>query len=101
MPTIKFSHRYTKMFGITVNGEKALLLQVFPIDHKDLSNVFIAYDTEISDTKEHYKLPTGKLLVLLFINDNGTVFTTIRRWTPQKAEYYTGLMGKEFEITFV
>lgn len=85
-----------------MNGEKVLLLQVFIVDRADLSETFVAYDTEIERTGEYYSLPKGKLLVLFLIPCYGSgAFTTIRRWTPAKEKYYKSLMGKEFvlEIT--
>ncbi len=43
--------------------------------------------------------PAGKVLVLLFRSDC-FLFTTIRRYTPRKYEYYMGCRGEEFEIVF-
>ena len=71
-------------------------MQVFKIDGKDLSQNFIDYDTHI-EPSGFYELPKGLVLVLLFA-ESETVFTTIRRWTPQKEKYYRSMMGNEFEI---
>jgi hypothetical protein len=92
MPTIKFSHRYSKM---AIQTECAKLLQVFVIEYSELSKQFIEYDTFYLDNGiEFYPLPKSKLLVLLFQDgDNDYVFTTIRRWTLKKEEYYKSLMG--------
>ena len=78
--------------------EKALLLDVFKSHYRDLSNIFIAYDTEILATHDYYSLPKTDLLISLLHTDNGQVFTTARRWTPQKEAYYRSLRGQEFFI---
>jgi hypothetical protein len=67
MHTIKFSHRYTKM----PDRDTAILLQVFKTHYRDLSNVFIAYDTEILNSHDYYPLPKTDLIVLFLIADNG------------------------------
>ena len=94
MKTIKFKHRYTKAPYLY----KAILLQIFKIHYKDLSKVFISYDTEIFGTLEFYKLPKTDLLVLFFISKGEDAFTTIRRWTPEKFDYYSKLVGQEVKI---
>jgi hypothetical protein len=94
MHTITFSHRYTKM----PDRGKAILLQVFKTHYKDLSNVFVAYDTEILNSHDYYPLPKTDLIVLLLIADDGRTWTTIRRWTPQKEKYYRSITGQEVKI---
>jgi len=98
-PKIKFSHRYTKL---AIQTECATLIQVFIIDSSELTKEFIEYDTfyGVKEGKpQFYELPKGKLLVLLFQeNDNDYLFTTIRRWTPQKEKYYKSMQGNIFEI---
>lgn len=110
MKKIKFSHLYEK-FNHTCEGvpnppEYAVLLEVFLVDDvEDLHPRFVEYDTLYFDKNPdqrrwvHYKLPAGKVLVLLFRSDC-FLFTTIRRYTPRKYEYYMGCRGEEFEIVF-
>ena len=103
MKQIKFSHIYFKM----PKGDKADLIQIFVVDKKELSEIFLDYDTTYSEytddnktgiaTVGHYPLPNGKLIVLL-LNTNGKVWTTIRRWTPEKEKYYRECIGETFEI---
>lgn len=105
---IKFSHIYRKL---QIGGEtvkEATLLQIFKCNYKELNDHFINYDTWFVDTVKgqllsgYYALPKTDLLVLLFAVKtwHGTpyIFTTIRRWTPEKEKYYRGLIGKEVEI---
>lgn len=54
------------------------------------------------EADKHYKLPETDLLVLLFrpyttIKNSG-LFTTIRRWTPEKEKYYQSKTGKIFDV---
>lgn len=47
---------------------------------------------------EKYPLPPrGEYLLLLFIAD-GAIFTTLRRRTHEKEQYYVSKIGEEFEI---
>lgn len=98
MNTIKFSHHYPKM---PENTRRTRILQIFLCDRKDLGELFVNYDTAYS--QGFYELPKGKLIVLLLQSiGNGMFFgdlwTTIRRWTPEKELYYRGLIGKEVEV---
>ena len=103
MPQIRFSHLYHKL-GDGEPPEEAQLLQVFTCDRKDLSDEFVGYDTAYYDGKKdmvsYYPLPGGKLLVLVFLDfeDNRVLFTTIRRWTPEKEKYYRSQTGKVFDV---
>jgi hypothetical protein len=98
MAKIKFSHkRYTKL---AIQTECARLLQVFIADYSELSKEFIEYDTSYWDEEvKFYELPKTKLLILLFQDeDNGYLFTTVRRWTPRKEEYYRSLQGEILDV---
>ena len=97
MKKIKFSNEYNKFFGAE-KGEPLKLLQVFVLNFKDLSKSFIEYDT-ITTKGTKYDLPRGKLIALLFyIPRMSSSFTTVRRWTPQKEEYYRASMGEAFKM---
>lgn len=95
MNQIKFSYEYWKL-GELQHRDMVTLMQAFVADKKDLSQVFIEYDTH-KVKGGFYPLPNGKLIVLLF-GGSETVFTTIRRWTPEKEKYYKSSMGELFEI---
>lgn len=93
MPKIKFIHPFKKLLAAPTG--KALLLDVFMVDMESLSPQFIAYDTD----NGAYSLPkTGRMMMLLFLGDNGT-FTTMRScWPMEKIDYYRSNVGKMFEI---
>ncbi len=108
MLKIKFSEEYSKMLNNS-QGEaprKAILLETFIVETKELHPRFVEYDTSYFDKKEnnwaYYKLPQDKVIVLLlrtdYANDEVMMWTTIRRYTPQKFEYYKKNRMEEFEI---
>ena len=113
MPRIKFSHVYTKMPNLlNSDGWENYLVGVSVVNLEDLPERFIAYDTEIFEyypkktpPSSFYPLPNkGKFMILTLFckggnNEKGRkVWTTIRRWTPRKEQYYRGLIGQEVEI---
>lgn len=115
MNEIKFSHEYYKMpFEDWIPNTKltADVLEVLISERKELSKEFIEYDTAFCECvakeekkyhKGYYPLPNGKLLILLLVTTNSSgkhLWTTIRRWTPEKERYYKSLRGKEVEIVF-
>ena len=105
MKTIKFTHRYCKLgkpgMGAIEDGDTAQLLQVFECNRNDLSPAMISADTVyiVNGEPQHYELPKGKLLFLLFMNDNGYLFPTIRSgWRDDKRDYYKAAMGEMFRV---
>ena len=96
MNQIKFSHQYEKMPD-DVHLSTALLLEVLSANSVDLSEIFTLYDTKIKGKEDFYKLPRGKLLILLLLSGN-RLWTTIRRQTDEKEVYYRSLRGQQVEI---
>lgn len=81
------------------------LMQIFICDYKDLSNMFKQYDItyEKLDDAGEYELPKTKLMVLIletYVLETHTnsLWTTIRRWTPEKERYYQSLVGQQVGI---
>jgi hypothetical protein len=72
--------------------ENSELLEVFIEDRKNLSDVFVEYDTVTTDG-HHYQLPSTTLIVLLLKTNHGELWTTMRRWTVSKEQYYRALRG--------
>lgn len=80
------------------------MLHVFLEETKNLHRAFIDYDTLYFDSENkqnYYQLPEGKILVLLFGDIGNTSFTTIRRWTPEKEQYYRSHIGEMFKVEFL
>lgn len=98
MKTIKFSHEYVKF---PPDDDPSVLLEVFTVDVKDLSSMFLEYDTKIVGGGR-YPLPKrGAFLVLLLYQaSNKHLWTTIRRQTPEKEAYYRSLIGREFSMSY-
>lgn len=93
-PIIKFSKRYKKLTGKT----QAVLKLATRVLLEYQSPWFLNYDTEAEDGS-HYALPSkGEYILLLFEESYGSIFTTIRRYTPQKYDYYRDQVGKFFTI---
>lgn len=108
MPRIRFSHRYLKMHqnANVMLPKYAVLLDLYVTNAKDLHPVFVEYDTKYYECLDkivwkNYKLPEGKVMVLLLLTDMRTsmmMWTTIRRHTEAKHAYYRQLVGETFEI---
>lgn len=100
---ITFSHTgYLKFEDIEIDRE-VLLLEVFVTKTSDLSEGFIKYDTtyiERDGSKKNYPLPKGKVIVLLLKDYGGSLFTTVRRFTEKKYEFYVQSKGKMFDLNF-
>ena len=99
MNEIKFSHRYYKM--PLPLPFKAKLLHVFITNTKFIHKDFMDYDTAyfhpVKFDRAFYELPKGTILVLLLLSEDKKLFTTIRRYTPQKWNYYNGKRGEIFD----
>jgi hypothetical protein len=96
MNTIRFSKNYMKL-PAKANGKVAILLYVREVELGKQINWFLMYDTTAIDGT-NYKLPQiGRYLLLLFELE-GTIFTTLRRYTKLKATYYMANVGKEYLV---
>lgn len=98
MKQIKFSYLYEKM---NWQPKTAKLLQVLKVNYNDLSEGFVAYDTAFHEDygMKYYSLPkTDLILLILFDLEREIIWTTIRRFTPKKWEYYKGSESEVFDI---
>ena len=100
MIDIKFSHMYWKM--PTEGLAETYLIGVSRIAIEKLPKSFIKYDTAYDPTA-NYPLPEkGEYMVLtLWTADQGELWTTIRRWTPEKEKYYQEHLGEKVGIVFI
>ena len=83
----------------------AKLLSVKIENRKKLDPGLVEYDTiyydgPLNDNEEYYPLPNGLLLVLTFTGEKLIPFTTIRRATAKKQEYYERNIGQWFDIVY-
>ena len=100
MRKIKFSHHYLKLMGVD-NSEPVTLVQVWNTNTTELMDEFIEYDTvyfENGEKKNYYLQVPMICMVLFFVDSSGKLFTTIRRTTPKKEEYYNTCIGSDFEL---
>lgn len=95
--TIKFSHDYEKL-PLLWENTRAVLLRVQRVRLEDQSFAFIDYDTKIRQGG-YYPLPkAGDFIVLLFQHETGMLFTTIRRYTYEKKEFYLNHRQESFRL---
>jgi hypothetical protein len=96
---IKFSGHFKKM---PLDYESSMLLEVFVVSAETLSQAFVNYDAT-KDDGTFYRLPKhGRVLVLLLCTSvNKELWTTVRRFTPVKHDYYRGLIGTIQECNIV
>lgn len=95
MRSIKFSHKYYKF---PAAFEKSKISQIIVMDENDISQPFREYDTVFTSSIAEdgfYPLPKGKVILIFLIANSGMgwLWTTIRRWTPEKEKYYQDLVG--------
>jgi hypothetical protein len=105
MNEIKFSHEYLKFPFVNMGECPCRLLEVVKVHYDKLGEEFVKYDTAYwvdPDNVGYYKLPKTDLLLLLLqthsLTGNSRLFTTIRRWTPKKEDYYRSKIGEGFKI---
>lgn len=100
MNKIKFSNEYFKLANIynKIGKKEARLMQAIKIHYNDLNKELIKYDTTYGNGA--YPLPKTDLILLIFnaYQYKGGVFTTIRRYTPNKWVYYKKAEGELFEV---
>jgi len=100
MNTIKFSHNYKKLEVLGFHNEigritRATLLEVIYVRLESLHKEFLDYDTD----NGKYKLPkSGTYLLLIFKKTDEDIFTTLRRCTPEKEQYYRNNIGGTFAV---
>ncbi len=101
METIKFSHKeYMKFEGVAID-EPMILIETFKKHKSQMSEKFLVYDaTYINEDgkKEMYPLSDEEMLILLFMDVDGKLLTTCRRWMPSKEDYYNKKRGEQFEF---
>jgi hypothetical protein len=91
---ITFSNRYQKLH----NQTSATLIAVYYSPRERMSEKFIEYDTTYKGGK--YPLPKGQYMILLFLGCDFIPFTTVRRYTPEKADWYKDNINHRFEIEY-
>lgn len=102
MQTIKFSHYYKKMpdLGVGIEYLETWIKEVAVVEYEHLTAAEIKEDTETTGG-EFYELPKTRLIKISLWSDTingGKSWATMRRWTPQKYQYYKGLVGQQVKI---
>ena len=107
---ISFSHVYRKLIDPrkpTRFVSKAVLLLVMESRIAELPPDFLNYDTHMIND-ERYDLSKLDKVLILFFRKRPTddyppqlladLFTTVRPYSQDKARYYYGCVGKEFDV---
>lgn len=96
MNTIKFAHNYNKLQYPDV--AQAILLEVNLVSLHCMSKTFLDWDTQ----NGLLKLPkSGTYIYLLFAKDDCNLFTTLRRYTEKKYEFYLSKIGEMFAVEII
>lgn len=96
---IKFSHIYKK-FPTNWNSGITYIKDIALVDYKDLTPEQIEEDTAIVGGG-NYPLPQTRLIWILLWTTGmkpSSAWGTMRRYTPQKFDYYSKLVGHEVKI---
>lgn len=102
---IKFSSDYNKL-PRNWEGDMAVLLGLSHIEDFDsirsMAMNFVEYDTQFYNSNESYPIGFREAIILFFWDiTKGKLFTTIRRYTPEKFKYYSSNFGQLFEMVRV
>lgn len=102
MNKIRFSHDYEKL-PLRWEGTHAVLFGVQYIDDmerfKNRYPQLISQDTKFRGENGNYELNFKEGLLLVFYHLNSkSFFTTIRKFTPEKSEYYRDCEQETFEL---
>ena len=99
MAKIKFSHDYMKL-PEDWDDTEAFLLHMQTAYKAELEKkcpALLKWDTKFRNEEGSYPLPDGRLIILFFTHlQTGQVFTTMRRWTEEKENYYDRMVGDVF-----
>jgi hypothetical protein len=102
MKTIKFSRMYNKF---PRDYQYSMLLDVIPIKLEDMSREFLDYDTAYEQEGEtkYYDLPgKGEYMILMLRagSGKGQLWTTIRKLTLTKYDYYLDQIGSVLKCSY-
>ena len=100
MNKINFNSPYSKLLDFSGNVVKeAKLLWAFPVEISKVPREFIRYDTHGGNYKFEEK---GKYILLVFekiMEGKGkNLFVTLRKFTPEKLNFYEQRIGSVFKV---
>lgn len=99
LPEIRFTKWLQKLTCIDTS-RPVTLIHVSPTRICRLSGEFLRYDTKFTGERGYYDL-TGldHIILLMFMDEDGAIFTTLRPITEPKLTYYRSMLGKPFKVT--
>jgi len=99
MNKIKFNHYFKKMPD-SIELLDTWIKDIGIIDYKNLTPEQIEQDTAIR-SGGNYTLPKTKLIWIKlwsYTIHGGIEWATLRRYTPQKFEYHSSLVGQQVKV---
>jgi len=98
LPPIKFTKWLQKLSQIDTATPVSLIF-VSATRISRLSGEFLRYDTRFTGDRGYYNLEgMDQIILLMFMDSNGTAFTTLRPWTQEKFSYYQSKVGQQFRV---
>jgi len=59
----------------------------------------LRYDTQFTGDRGYFNIDgLQEIILLMFVDCDGTAFTTLRPYTLDKCNYYSSMVGKEFDV---
>lgn len=98
LPEILFTKWLQKLVAIDTS-QPVTLIHVSPTRVARLSGEFLRYDTRFTGDRGFYDL-TGldHIILLMFMDSSGAIFTTLRTITEPKLKYYQSMLGRSFKV---
>ena len=92
---IKFSKKFDKLKPFDLD-RPFRLLDVLNVNSSSLSKAFLEYDTSYDGG--YFPIKPDKPYLMLLLEQDGKLLTTLRYRTPAKEEFYRSLIGKEVGV---
>jgi hypothetical protein len=98
LPEILFNKWLQKLVAIDTS-QPVTLIHVSATRVARLSGEFLRYDTRFTGERGFYDL-TGldHIILLIFMDSSGAIFTTLRPITPDKLAHYQSKIGQPFKV---
>jgi hypothetical protein len=98
LPNITFTKWLTKLNQIDIDSPVTLIHVSFTKVSK-LSGGLLRYDTRFTYSSGYYDLTGIEDVILLIFEDNrGMIFTTLRPYTLAKMDYYRSMQDHMFKV---
>ena len=96
---MKFSENFQKFNG-DMPSRGFVLLVFGPVERCELSKFFTDWDTLYirNGQREHYQIGPEPQILILFVDDENRLHSTVRKFDKDKYDYYKAQEGKWVEV---